>query len=419
MKTYTYKLKPHKKNKILHTKINAAGVIWNRLVRIMERHRRMFYKRDATEVPAEWVSTFERMRENKRYKGHPFSSYRSYNLLQRIRNGSGRFSHVLNELDAQTIQQLTQRVERAYKLFFTKLKHGERRIEPVKTKNPNYYPSFTMQKSGYKFDWLNSAVRISKDTFRFFADRIPGDKIKTVTVKRDNLKDLWLYVVTGEVDETQTKDTRPVVGIDLWVQPMLTLSDGTRYQLPTFYTDALAELRRIDKSLSKKREEAKKRADPESEERTPPSNKYLNLREKRARIYRDIANKRREHHIQLARELSQKYGAIAIVDAPVKRLQRLSGFKVSDTSPSLLLSWLDAQCAKTGTKLIKVPGRLELLKICHNCGHMLEKAPKKGEWVCPECGNKNERELNIAQNIGAIAIKILEAEALEANKTAS
>jgi putative transposase len=123
----------------------------------------------------------------------------------------------------------------------------------------------------------------------------------------------------------------------------------------------------------------------------------------RLRLFRDIVNKRREHHIQLARELSQKYGTIAVPDVPIRRLTRRVGLQVNDLGYSMFLSWLEQQCLKTGTTLIKVPGRYKMVTTCHKCGHVLEKMPKN-IWTCPQCGAVHNREFNVAKNIELAAL---------------
>jgi putative transposase len=348
------------------------------------------------------------MTENKRYKGKPYSSYRLYNLLQRIRNGSGRFGRTLRELDTSAIQNITERVDRAYKLFFTKLKKGERKLEPVKTKSPLKYPSFTIKKAGKRFDWMDRTVTLYGRRYKFFDDDVPTGKLKTITVKRDALGDTCVFVVCDEVDDQGARDPRPIVGIDVWLDPLMVLSDGTSIDMPTFYKDKLRELKKMDKAMSHKREAAKKK--PESDgSKTAFSHKYKRLKAQRARLFKHIANKRKEHHIQLARDLSQKYGTIALPDVPVSRLQRLSGLKVSDLAYSAFLGYLEQQCHKTGTRIIKIPARPELARTCHLCGNKTEKFPRS-DWTCPECGAFHKLSRNISKNIEKKAVEILESE---------
>jgi putative transposase len=396
---------------LLYEKINAAGVIWNHIVRLLERHRSLFYPKKVKEIPEKWKMTLQKIKgnkQNKKYPGKPFSSYRVYDRLQhRRQKNSSRLGKTLNELYTRNIQNLTERLERAYRLFFTKLKKGERDIEPAKTKSPFLYPSITFKQCGFKFFWPQHIVTFFGQEFKFHADYIPSGKIKTVTVKRDGIGDIYLYVVSDEsiAAEISVQDTRPLVGMDVWLNPILTLSDGSLYETPMFYKEKMKELATLDKQMAHKRE-AKKKREKKEDKKLPASAKYKKLRTKRFRLFKTIASKRREHHIELAKELASKYGVIGVPDVPIKRLSKHFGLKVGDLAYSAFLSWLSQQCQKTGTKLFKISGREEMILKCHLCGHTLEKMPKK-TWTCPNCGAEHGRELNLAKNIENATINAL------------
>jgi putative transposase len=415
MKTYTLKLYLHDKNEFLKDKINIAGIIWNHIVRLQKRHRSLFYRKDVKEVPECWVPVLEKIKENraaKKYPGKSFSNYRVYNKLQRIRQKNrSPFGHQLNELHAASIQVIVERMERAFKLFFTKLKRGERNIESVKTQDPWFYPSFAFKTGGYKLDWGSRKITIMGQTFKFFEqDYQPKGKIKMLTVKRDLFGHIYLYLVSDEVDEPQPKEIRPIVGMDVWVNPILTLSDGTIRETPLFFREKLPELRKLDKRLSRKMN-IKKANDAEAGGKTPLSHKYKNLRFQKIHLFRDIVRKRKQHHIKLARELAKTYGTIAVPDVPLHRLAYKFGMRVMDLRYADFLTWLEAQCLKTGTVFLKVKSRYQMLTTCHICGHVLvfaEGKSPKPVWTCPNCGTEHNREYNVAKNIEAEAIKMLE-----------
>ena len=405
MKTYVFKLQSFKKNEILHEKINAAGIIWNHLVKLQIRHRSLFYSKDVKEVPEKWKRTLELIKNNKennKYLSKPFSAYRVYNKLQGIRQkNKSQFGHTLNELFTRSIQNLTVRLEGAFNLFFTKLKRGERNLQPVRIKNPLCYTSFTLSTRGYKFTWAKQEVSIMGDRYKFHKDRIPTGEIKTVTIKRNVLGDIYLYVVSDESEIGKTRDPRPLIGIDVWFNTALTLSNGEKYEIPLFYNEKLNKLKALDRGLSKKRKNQKK-IEAKSNELTQMSKRYQKQRKQRFRLFRSIANKRRDHHIKLARELALKYGTIAVPDVPIKRFMRHChvGFKVNDLGYSIFLSFLKQQCLKIGTTLLKIPGRYQMVSTCHKCGYNCTLKKKlKSIWICPQCGTTHDRELNVAKNI--------------------
>jgi putative transposase len=413
VRTYKYKLYNHRKNSLLHHKLNVGGIVWNRLVAIMQRHRRAFYREGVSEIPEIWKSTFEKMRENKRYKGKPFSSYRSYNLLQRIRHGNGRLSFFLKELGTGVLQSICTRVHAAYKLYFTLLKNGRKKINPVKFKKVKTYSSITFKKYGYLFDWHNKTFTAFGKTFSFFDDIKPEGNIKILTLKRDNLSNFYIYVVTDFATEPVERDTRPVVGMDFWVNPLITLSDGSVFEMPLFYKENLEKIRLLSKSLSHK-QEAKKKRELEQSEKLPFSGNYQRTKKEYARLYSSIANKRKEHHLALASKLAKQYGTIALPNVPLERLNRIKGLNLNDIAYSLFVSVLEQQCYKTGTKIIKIDTRPKLLKTCHKCGAVFSGKFLRKEWVCSSCGTVHKREYNAAKNIEDEAFLIIKKEAEKA-----
>ena len=402
MKTYSYKLQHHKKNKTLHRKITVAGIIWNRLVEQQQRHRSIFYRQGVEPTP-EQQALFEKMRENKRYKGKPYSAYRSYNLLQRMRNGNTRFGALLRELQTASIQVQTERVQTAFKLFFTKLKRGDKNLEPVRFKRVREYPSVGFKSGGYKF-LPSDKIMIMGEVYSYHGDRHGDGAPKTLTVKRDAAGEIRLYIVTGDTDAGANAGTdRPIVGIDFWVKPLMSMSNGETYEMPLFYAEQLDKLRELDKKLSSKRE-AKKAKDAETGERTEPSGKYKKLKLERFRVFRRIVNKRKEHHIQLARELAQRYSAIAVPEVPLHSLarryhNRRHGVTIGDIGYSYFIQWLQAMCDKFGSELIKVPKNQSLVKTCSCCGILSDKKTLDLKWTCEACGAILDRGINTASNL--------------------
>ena len=104
MKTYVFELYHAKRNRRLHQTINIAGCIWNHLIAL---HRR-YYRR------------YQKSLNVSRIQLH-------ITKLKRTK----RFAF-WNSLGSQAIQDVAQRIDRAYKLFFRNLKHG------LKTAPPNF-----------------------------------------------------------------------------------------------------------------------------------------------------------------------------------------------------------------------------------------------------------------------------------------
>ena len=97
------------------------------------------------------------------------------------------------EVGSQAIQDITQRIDRAYKLFFRNLKH-QIRTAPPSFKKIRKYKSFTLKQSGWKL-LKDNIIEINKQKYKYFKSRDIEGNIKTITIKRDTLGDIYLYFV--------------------------------------------------------------------------------------------------------------------------------------------------------------------------------------------------------------------------------
>ncbi len=94
MKTYKFKLYQAKKNKYLHSCINASGSIYNHCIALHKRYYRMF--------------------------GEHLNMYR---LMKHIAQLRKRIKY-WQQVGSQAVQDICQRIEKAYQLFFKHNKQG-------------------------------------------------------------------------------------------------------------------------------------------------------------------------------------------------------------------------------------------------------------------------------------------------------
>ena len=105
------------------------------------------------------------------------------------------------EVGSQAVQDLCQRIEKSYQLFF---KHNKRGVRPPNFKKVKKYKSFTLKQAGYKFLGGNR-VKIGKKVYQFWKSRPIEGKVKTVTIKRTALGELFLMVVVDKSSQPPLK----------------------------------------------------------------------------------------------------------------------------------------------------------------------------------------------------------------------
>ena len=116
MKTYKLKLYQHKRNKYLHYSINASASIYNHCIALHKRYYKMFGKH-----------------------------LNQYCLMKHIAKLRKRIKY-WQKVGSPAVQDIIQRIEKAYKLFFKQHKKGTR---PHSFKKRRKYKSFTLKQQGY------------------------------------------------------------------------------------------------------------------------------------------------------------------------------------------------------------------------------------------------------------------------------
>jgi putative transposase len=276
MKTYVFKLYRSKRNKYLDRKINLAGIIYNHLIALHRRDYQMFSK--------------------------GIGVVRLQRHITKLR----KIKHYAFVNNLQSIQDIAQRIDRAYKLFFQNLNRGVR-TSPLGFKKVRKYRSFTPKQAGYKLLPGNRIKIMGKDDSKYSKSREIGSKIKTFTVKRDTLGYFWLYVVTDEEIKPLEARSAESVGLDFDLKTFLTTS--------LFMRQASDKIKKLSRKLSRRKKRSKNR-----------SRARLDL----ARTHRRIAKQRRNFHYKTMLNFVHGYAFIFVEDLNMKAMQRIWWRKVAD-----------------------------------------------------------------------------------------
>lgn len=357
IKTYKFKLYKSRKNSALHHQINIAGRIYNHCIALHKRYYRLFKKHLNKYVLQKHLTKLKKL---------------------------VKFSY-MKELGSQAVQDVVDRIDRAFQLFFHNVKRKVR-CSPPNFKKVSKYHSFTLKQAGWKLDEESHTLTIKAQSYRFSQSRRISGKIKTLTLKRDNLGDFYVYFVTDATDFEVRTQTGQSVGFDFGLKKFLTASDGKDIISPLFFARSAKFIQQACRKLSRKRK---------------GSNNRHRAKLELARLYRKTYNQRHDFHFKLARRLCLEYDTICIEDLNVKAMQRLYGRKISDLAFSEFVNILKYEASKFGTAIIEVNRFFASSQTCHCCG---EKNPavkdlSVREWTCPKCGTKHDRDRNAAINI--------------------
>lgn len=366
MKILKFKLYSHKRNRYLKRAINAAGVIYNHVIALHKRYYRMWGKHlNCSKLQVH----IAKVRKRK-----PF--WRS------VVGGSFPRRASLQLVGSQAVQDICQRIEKAYQLF---CKHPKKGVKPPGFKKVKKYKSFTLKQAGYKFLGGNR-IKIGDRVYQYWNSREIEGKVKTLTIKRTPLGELFMVVVVDEVSKPTIKfETSRIAGFDFGLKTFLTCSEGFSIDSPLFLKQSLNAIKKANKQHSKKLKGSTNREQAR-----------LNL----VRKHEAVVNRRSDWFWKLAHELTNKFDVLCFETLNLKGMQRLWGRKVSDLALGEFLQVLEWVARQKDKQVVYINRWYPSTKTCSSCGHVLEELNLSvRRWRCPDCHVENDRDENASINI--------------------
>ena len=360
MKTLKFKLYSHKRNKYLKRTINAAGVIYNHCIALHRRYYRMWGKHLNCAKLQKHIA--------KLRKRNPF-----WQLV-----------------GSQAVQEVCQRIDKAYQLFF---KHHKKGVRPPGFKKVKKYKSFTLRQAGYKFLGGNR-IKIGSRVYQYWNSREIEGTVKTLTIKRTALGELFMVIVVDGYSLPKiTAETGKIAGFDFGLKTFLTCSEGFSIESPQFLKSSLNVLAKASRQHSRKRK---------------GSNNREQARKHLVRCHEAISNRRRDWQWALAHKLSDQFDVLCFETLNLKGMQRLWGRKVNDLALGDFLQILEWVAQKKGKMVIYIDPWYPSSKTCSCCGHILDELDLSvRRWRCPSCHQVNDRDENAAVNIKRVGSSTL------------
>jgi putative transposase len=368
MRTFVFKAYSSKRNRKLHKQIDIAASIWNHCIALHRRYFRLFKKH---------LNQFQLMKHITKLKHKLHAEWKT--------------------VGSQAVQDIIQRIEKSYQLFFRYTKNRKagasvsgRKVRPPSFRKRSKYQSFTLKQAGYSI--TGNHITIGKQKYRFFNSRDIEGKIKTLTVKRDSIGDIYFIIVTDADHPKLHSATTIIAGMDFGLKTFLTLNTGESIAAPEPFRKTLKQLKKASRNLSRKKK---------------GSNHRKQARKALARLHRKIANQRKDFHFQTAAALVRTHNVIAIEDLNLNGMKAMWGRKVSDLGFASFVSILEHQATKTGCTIIKIDKWYPSTKMCNVCGTINSTITLRDRhWTC-SCGTTHDRDLNAAINIQRVGTSTL------------
>jgi putative transposase len=183
------------------------------------------------------------------------------------------------------------------------------------------------------------------------------------------------------------RSTDDVIGLDLGINALVTLSNGVIFDPPHALRSNLGRLRRLSKAHSRKKQRSANRRRSAT---------------RLSRCHARIAHLRRDYLHKLTTNLAKSHGRIVMEGLNVRAMirNRRLARSIADASWGELSSMLEYKCRWYGAELIRAERLFASSKICSECGFRKETlALAERTFCCENCGKVIDRDLNAAINL--------------------
>jgi putative transposase len=288
------------------------------------------------------------------------------------------------EVNAQVLQDVILRVERAFQAFFRRVKQGEQPGYP-RFQGYNRYNSFTYPQygGGAVLDGgLLSLSKIGRIPIRLHRplDGTP----KTVTISHE--ADGWYACIScAEVPTQSLPLTGCETGIDVGLKVFLITAEGEMVENPCHYRKAEKQLAKAQRRVPRRKQGSKRRR------------KVVALLKRK---HQKVQRQRTDFHHKTALALLRTYDTIYLEDLRVANMVRNRHLakSISDAGWAAFRTILACKAAYAGKQAVAVPPAFTS-QDCSGCGDRVLKSLSVRTHVCPHCGLILDRDENAARNI--------------------
>jgi len=288
----------------------------------------------------------------------------------------------LNNVFGQVLQNVAKRVRSGFEGYWNRKRAGLKAHLP-RFRGEDRYDSLTYPQFGFRVK--DGCLRLSKiGDVRVVQHRPVEGKVKTLTITRSRAGK-WYAVFSCEVEAKPIRNRLPVVGVDLGLNSLVALSDGTLIEAPRSYRNAESRLRRVQRSLSRKRRGSRNRE---------------KARLRVASVCERVANQRRDYAYKTARSIVDRYERVYVEDLKIANMvkDRRLGKSIGDAGWGMLRNAL-TYMAKMSEGVMAFVNPRNTSQLCSRCGAYVEKSLSVRVHRCPGCGLTIDRDVNAARNM--------------------
>ena len=255
-------------------------------------------------------------------------------------------------------------------------------------KKKRHHDTFTIDASGKPIPVGGTSIKLPTIGWVKTHEGLPHTTCKSITISRT--ADSWFIAFAYEQSHEPKVKSHDVVGVDLGVKELATLSTGIVFPNPKHYKAHLAKLKRLSRVLARKVKDS--------------SNRYK-AKIRLAKHHAKIANLRKNTLHQTTTYLCKNHATIVVEDLNVGGMLKNHKLAqvIADCGFHEFKRQLEYKAKKFGCEVIVADRWFPSSKTCSNCGHIQDMPLKERIYNYESCGHSMDRDLNAAINLSRLA----------------
>jgi putative transposase len=298
-------------------------------------------------------------------------------------------------------QEALRDLDTAYRNFFRRAKLKKQ----GKWKGKLGFPKCKKRSKAIGSFRLTGSIKVFSDAVQlprlgrlrlYEQDFIPTDaKILSATVSEQAGR-WYVSIQVEEEHEKPLPTATTALGVDLGIKILATCSDGMIFENPRALQHAQKKLKRLERTKSRRKKGSKNRA---------------KARKAIAKTHARIAHIRRDAAHKLTTYLCKNHALVATEDLHVAGMLKnhCLAQAISDSNFGEIRRQLEYKSAYYGTHLVAIDRFYPSSKTCSACGYIKpELSLSERVFVCEDCGNVLDRDLNAAINLRTVAVSSID-----------
>ena len=305
----------------------------------------------------------------------------------------------LQEIDSIVIRKSLFNLEDSFKRYFKRQSEYPKFKSKFKRNSYNTNAVYGSYKNNnycnIELDLENKTIKLPKlknIKIRGYRNlKYINGRILNATISRESNGKYYVSVLYEISEKVKEVTPTSIIGIDLGVKKLLTLSDGNTYENNKYIEKYEKRIKRTQRELSRK---------------VKGSNNYYKCKKKLAILHSKLANSRKYYIHKITKNITNEYDIITCEKLHTKEMiihgkKNTLSKNINDACFNEILRQLEYKSKFKGKQFYQIYEYYSSSQICSRCDNQDKKYKNLNERIyeCTKCHLELDRDLNASINI--------------------